>query len=54
MAMKLYSESDIQDIADAIREKNGSNEKYTVAQMAQAIRELEVVNNEMTKKSEDK
>lgn len=37
MAMKLYSDSDIQDIADAIRAKNGSQNTYTVSQMAAAI-----------------
>lgn len=34
---KLYEENDIQNIADAIRSKNGSPEKYTVSQMASAI-----------------
>lgn len=37
MAMKLYSDSDIQDIADAIRSKNGSSDTYKVSQMATAI-----------------
>ena len=35
---KLYEESSVQDIADAIREKNGGTEKYKVAQMAAAVR----------------
>ena len=35
--MKLYSDSDIQDIADAIRSKNGSSDTYKVSQMATAI-----------------
>ncbi len=39
---KLYNEADILDIANAIREKNGTNNKYKVSQMAQAIRELNV------------
>ena len=33
MAKKLYEESDIQAIADAIREKNGTTNTYTVAEM---------------------
>lgn len=40
MALKLYNESDIQDIADAIRGKNGSSDTYTVSQMAQAIDDI--------------
>ena len=35
---KLYEEASVQDIADAIREKNGGTEKYKVAQMAEAVR----------------
>ena len=35
---KLYEESSVRDIADAIREKNGGTEKYKVAQMAAAVR----------------
>lgn len=38
MANKLYEESNIQDIADAIREKNGSTDTYSVAQMGNMIR----------------
>jgi hypothetical protein len=34
---KLYEENDIQNIADAIRSKNGTSERYTVSQMASAI-----------------
>lgn len=41
MAMKLYSDTAIQDIADAIRSKNGSSDTYTVAEMAQAIEDIE-------------
>lgn len=40
MAMKLYSESSVKDIADAIREKNGSADKYKIAEMAQAILDI--------------
>ena len=40
MANKLYEESNIKDIADAIREKNGSTDTYTVAQMGSAIRNI--------------
>ena len=37
MAKKLYEESSIQDIANAIREKNGSTAKYKVGEMSVAI-----------------
>lgn len=37
---KLYEESSIQDIATAIREKNGTTTKYKVAEMGAAVREL--------------
>lgn len=37
MAMKLYSDTDVQAIADAIRAKNGSSDTYTIGEMAQAI-----------------
>lgn len=37
MAKKLYEESDIQGIADAIREKNGTTNTYKVSEMASAI-----------------
>jgi len=40
MAMKLYDESNIRDIADAIREKNGTQNTYKVSEMAQAIEDL--------------
>lgn len=40
MAKKLYEESAIQDIANAIREKNGSTTKYKVAEMGDAVRAL--------------
>jgi hypothetical protein len=37
MALKLYNESDIQAIANAIRGKNGESTTYKVSQMADAI-----------------
>jgi hypothetical protein len=37
MSNKLYEESDIQAIANAIRSKNGSSDTYTVSQMSSAI-----------------
>lgn len=37
---KLYEESSIQDIATAIREKNGTTTKYKVAEMGAAVRTL--------------
>ena len=40
MAKKLYEESSVQAIAAAIREKNGGTEKYKVAQMAAAVRNI--------------
>ena len=42
MTMKLYSDSDIQDIADAIRSKNGSSDTYKVSEMAQAISNIQI------------
>lgn len=41
MPLKLYPETSIQNIADAIREKNGSSDEYTVAEMAQAILDIQ-------------
>ena len=41
MANKLYQESAIQDIAAAIREKNGSSATYKVAEMGTAIRAIQ-------------
>ena len=38
---KLYNETSILDIADAIREKNNTDNTYTVGQMANAIRSIE-------------
>lgn len=40
MANKLYDEKSIQDIADAIRAKKGSNATYKVADMADAIKSI--------------
>lgn len=37
MTKKLYTESSVEDIADAIRAKNGSSDTYTVGEMAAAI-----------------
>lgn len=37
MAQKLYEESNIQAIADAIREKNGTTDTYKTSEMADAI-----------------
>ena len=41
MSKKLYEESDVQAIADAIRTKNGLTDTYTVSQMAAAITAIE-------------
>lgn len=35
MAKKLYEEASVQDIAKAIREKNGGTTKYTIGEMGQ-------------------
>lgn len=40
MANGLYEENDIQDIAEAIREQNGTAETYNVSEMGDAIRSL--------------
>lgn len=40
MANKLYEENSVQDIAAAIREKNGTATKYKVAEMGAAVRAL--------------
>lgn len=40
MSMKLYSDVDIQNIANAIREKNGSADTYKVSEMAEAIENI--------------
>lgn len=40
MTLKLYEENSIQAVADAIREKNGSTDTYTVSEMATAVSEI--------------
>lgn len=40
MSKKLYEESNISAIADAIRAKNGSQDTYTTAEMADAIDDI--------------
>ena len=40
MAKKLYEETSVQDIANAIREKTGGATKYKVAEMGAAVRAL--------------
>lgn len=40
MAKKLYEEASVQDIAKAIREKNGGTTKYTIGEMGAAVRAL--------------
>lgn len=40
MSKKLYEETDIQNIADSIREKNGLTTTYKVSEMAQAIKDI--------------
>lgn len=40
MAKKLYEETAVQNIANAIREKNGSSSTYTIGEMSQAISNL--------------
>lgn len=40
MANKLYEEQDIQNIANAIREKNGSSDTYKVSEMPDAIKNI--------------
>lgn len=40
MSNKLYEESDVQAIANAIRSKNGSSDTYMVSEMAQAVLDI--------------
>lgn len=40
MSQKLYEENNIRDIASAIREQNGTQDSYTVAQMGNAVRAI--------------
>lgn len=48
MARVLVNESNLQDIADAIRALNGSSDTYTPSQMAAAIRAMLVKENMIT------
>lgn len=48
MANKLYEENDIQNIANAIRGKNGTSDKYMVSQMASAIANLQLNSSDGT------
>ena len=47
MANKLYEETDIQNIANAIREKAGTTDTFKVSEMANAINNIKT-NNENT------
>ena len=47
MANKLYQESAIQDIAAAIREKNGTADTYKVADMGNAVRSIQGGNKDI-------
>ena len=40
MSLKAYEENDIKNIANAIREKNGSIESYKVSEMSEAIKNI--------------
>ena len=40
MAKKLYEEANIEDIAIAIREKNGTETKYKTSEMGDAVRAI--------------
>lgn len=40
MAKRVYTENYVQDIADAIREKNKKTNKYKISEMGAAIRQL--------------
>lgn len=40
MAMRLYNDADISDIAAAIREKNGTQTQYKVGEMGDAVRAI--------------
>ena len=43
---KLYEETDIQNIANAIREKAGTTDTFKVSEMADAISNIESGNTE--------
>ena len=56
MANKLYNDTSVKAIADAIRAKNGKTDTYTVAEMATAITNIptsQSVNNVITNYSID-
>lgn len=40
MGLKLYEETSVQAIADAIRAKNGSSDTYTISEMSTAIEDI--------------
>ena len=46
MAMVIVEDSILLSIANAIRSKNGSEEKYKPSEMAQAIAALNTVNSQ--------
>lgn len=48
MANRLYNEDSIRDIASAIREKNGTANTYSVAEMGQAIRGIQTESGGIT------
>ena len=43
MANKLYDENSVKAVADAIRAKNGSTEQYKLADMPQAIENIQTI-----------
>jgi propanediol dehydratase small subunit len=48
MSNKLYDENSVQDIADAIRSKNGlSSATYKISEMAQAVLDLPAGNTKL-------
>lgn len=49
MANKLYSENAVQNIADAIRQKNGLTTEYKISEMAQAVLDLPSGGEDLTK-----
>lgn len=46
MANKLYEENDVIAIADAIRTKNGTSNKYKISEMADAVLDLNIGSSE--------
>ena len=53
MANKVFDDIYIQDIADAIREKNGAKDEYKVYEMGAAIRAIESNGNTTPTKPEE-